>query len=166
MKWFTSLLFITSSIFAINVDVHWKAFKTPLKIGVGGKFDAIKVSGNRLKNLKISINTLSVNSNNRGRDETLVKSFFKVQNVTNIDATVKKIERDIIVIEINMNKIKRDVPMRLIRNGDMIKAVGYIDLADFGMLPSLKSINTSCFTLHAGKTWQDIEIEVEISDLQ
>lgn len=166
MKWFLSVFLITSSIFAFNVDVSWRAFKTPLKIGVGGKFDSVNVSGDKLENLKVSINTLSVNSNHKDRDNTLVESFFKVQKITKIEASVKSIKDNILTVEIDMNGIKRDTPMKFLRDGNSLKASGYIDLSDFNMLPSLKSINSSCFDLHAGKTWQDIEIEVQIDGLK
>jgi hypothetical protein len=61
-----------------------------------------------------------------------------------------------------MNNITKEVLMDLDFDKDEIEAKGRIDLADFAMLPSLKSINTACYDLHKGKTWQDVEIEFEI----
>ena len=40
----------------------------------------------------------------------------------------------------------------------LFKAAGVIDLGDFGALNALTSINRACYDLHAGKTWQDVDI--------
>jgi len=52
--------------------------------------------------------------------------------------------------------------MKMDLDGKELEAEGYIDLADFKMLPSLKSINKACYDLHKGKTWQDVKIEIEL----
>jgi polyisoprenoid-binding protein YceI len=154
---------VASILSATDITVSWKAFKTPLKIGVGGKFDNIKSSGDTLNQLKVEIDTLSVNSNNAGRDATLVKSFFEIQDVTKIYASVKSVTDSVLTVELFMNGVKRETPMKITeKDGESLTALGFIDLADFGMIPSLRSINSACFDLHSGKTWQDIEIEVQI----
>jgi polyisoprenoid-binding protein YceI len=156
----TSLLF--SSLLSFDAVVTWKAFKTPLKIGVAGEFDRVETSGDKLENIKLSIDTSSVNTNNSGRDFTLVESFFKFQGVDKIEASVEKINEKVLYALISMNGVQKSVPLQIEKSASLLKARGSIDLSDFSMLPSLKSINTSCFDLHSGKTWQDVEIGVEI----
>ncbi|MDD5051469.1 MAG: YceI family protein [Sulfuricurvum sp.] len=149
--------------------VSWKAFKTYEKIGVAGSFDRVTsqiIDANSIDALlmksSIIIDTSSVNSGNPSRDATLVESFFKTQNVQSINANVKSAKDGKALVDITMNGILRTIPFSYTVNEDKIVGKGFIDLADFGMIPSLLSINKSCYTLHAGKTWQDVEIGFEI----
>lgn len=156
-----------------DIDITWKAYKTPAKIGVGGTFDAIKLSAmpdktpeSLLEGAKVIVDTQSVDSKNRGRDAKLVKFFFNVQGVKTITAEVKRLDKDTAYVDITMNGTTRTIPMKVAFDDDDIKAEGYIDLGDFGMLPSLESITKACYDLHQGKTWQDVEIAFEIKTLE
>lgn len=168
-------LLIVSSAFAEctyyseNAKVTWKAFKTYEKIGVGGTFDRAVFSPKSAKTIEdfltqshITIETASVNSGNAGRDATLVSSFFKVQNADSITAKILSAKESKAQVEITMNGVSRTIPMSYSVQEGKIVGKGVIDLGDFAMLKSLQSINTTCFNLHAGKTWQDIEIGFEI----
>jgi len=152
-----------------NAKVTWKAFKTYEKIGVGGSFDrtlfksvSSPTADAFLNGSTITIDTLSVNSGNAGRDATLSSSFFKVQDVNTISGTIKSAKEGKALVEIAMNGIVKTIPMTYSSTDDKIVGKGVIDLNDFGMLPSLASLNKACFDLHAGKTWQDVEISFEI----
>lgn len=152
-----------------NAKVTWKAFKTLEKVGVGGSFDRAEFSPKSAKTLEdfligshITIETASVNSGNPGRDATLVSSFFKVQNVDTINAKIVSVKDSKAQVEITMNGITKTIPMSYAVQEGKIVGKGVIDLGDFTMLSSLQSINKTCFTLHAGKTWQDVEIGFEI----
>ena len=149
-------------------DLEWEAYKTPLKIGVKGSFDKIAINAIDkssqkafLKTARIIIDTTSINSKNAGRDAKLVKFFFDVQNVKEIDIKALDLYNSILTVAITMNGVTKQVPLK-IDFDDEIEAKGHIDLADFNMLPSLKSINKACYDLHKGKTWQDVEIEFEM----
>jgi polyisoprenoid-binding protein YceI len=168
-------LLVVSSVFAEctyyseNAKVTWKAFKTYEKIGVGGTFNDIVFSPKSAKTVEefltlshISVQTASVNSGNAGRDATLVSSFFKVQNIDLITAKIISAKDSKAQVEITMNGVTRTVPMSYIAKEGKIMGKGVIDLSDFTMLKSLQSINTTCFNLHGGKTWQDVEIGFEI----
>lgn len=168
-------LLIVSSAFAEctyyseNAKVTWKAFKTYEKIGVGGTFDhatfspkSAKTVEDFLTNSTISIQTSSVNSGNAGRDATLVSSFFKVQNIDLITAKITSAKDSKAQVEITMNGVTKTIPMGYTVGEGKIVGKGVIDLSDFTMLKSLQSINTTCFNLHGGKTWQDVEIGFEI----
>ncbi|ADN08705.1 YceI family protein [Sulfurimonas autotrophica] len=153
---------------AKTLHVTWEAYKTPLKIGVGGTFDNISIKAadtksekSFLKTSTVIIDTSSINSKNKGRDAKLVKYFFAVQGVKNITAKVVSLSDKIINIDITMNGVTKNIPMKL-NTSDKIEAQGYIDLADFNMLPSLAGINKACFSKHKGKTWQDVTIKFEL----
>ena len=157
----------TYSVKDVNVD--WSAYKTPLRVAVGGTFDGVQSDIHPaqtidalLEGSHVTIDTATVNSKNQGRDAKLVKFFFNVQGVKTISAEIKGVHQDIADVEIEMNGISRTIPMKLVRHDGAIEAEGYIDLADFKMLPSLQSINRACYELHKGKTWQDIKIHFEM----
>ncbi len=150
-----------------SLQVTWKAYKTPLKIDVGGTFDAIvytpkKKRSDDLKGLlvgnKVTIDTHSVNSNNKGRDQKLVHSFFKHMKNETISATIVKVTQKHLIVRINMNGIAKEVPMTYTLNDGMLHAQGVIDLFDFQASQALQSINKACFKLHQGKTWNDVSI--------
>ena len=168
-------LLIVSSAFAEctyyseNAKVTWKAFKTYEKIGVTGSFDRASFSPRSAKTIEefltnshMTIDTASVNSGNAGRDATLVTSFFKVQNIESITAKIVSAKDSKAEVEITMNGVTKTIPMNYTLQEGKIVGKGVIDLADFTMLKSLESINTTCFKLHGGKTWQDVEIGFEI----
>lgn len=148
-----------------TLHVGWEAYKTPLKIGVGGTFDKVTLNATNktskksfLETSTLTIDTSSINSKNKGRDAKLIKYFFAVQNADKITAKVISVTDKIININITMNGISKNIPMKY-DGEDKIKAKGYIDLADFNMLPSLAGINKACFAKHKGKTWQDVTIK-------
>lgn len=153
-----------------STKVNWKAFKTYEKLGVAGSFDQAsfmipKAStlDQLLASADVIIETKSVNTGNAGRDATLNAAFFQTQNVKLIVAKVKSAANGKALIDISMNGVSKTIPMSYtLSDDDVITAKGIIDLGDFGMLASLQSINKACFDLHAGKTWQDVEIGFEI----
>ena len=177
-KWLTALsvLIAASALIAQectwrvkDVEVKWKAFKTPARIGVEGTFGNIKLSAmpdktqrGLLEGTKVVIDTASVDTKNAGRDAKLVKSFFNVQGVDRIEAVVTGVHEGNVDVNVTMNGVSRIVPMKSEWDGDEVKAEGWIDLADFDMLPSLQAINKACYDKHAGKTWQEVELKFEL----
>jgi len=156
-----------------GVDVTWKAFKTPMKAGVGGHFTDVSYKGahQNAKDLQalltgssVSIAVASVDSNNKGRDEKLLNAFFKQMAGPDIAATVRSLKSDsgadtgIVTVAVVMNGVTRDVPMKYSYADNILSASGVIDLADFKAQAALESINTACYDLHQGKTWSDVEI--------
>ncbi|MBU1643012.1 YceI family protein [bacterium] len=156
-----------------NVDVIWKAYKTPLKLGVGGHFSKVdyKAASSEAANLSallvgstVSIDVASVDSKNKGRDEKLLNDFFK-QMAPGIMAKIVTVKRDetakqsgVLTAAVSMNGVTRDVPMTYSFSEDKLTANGVIDLSDFKAQNALKSINTACYDLHQGKTWSDVEV--------
>lgn len=167
----TSLYAASACTFAAKTSkLTFTAFKTPLKIGVSGSFDDYVLNtkpaatqNDLLRSSSVTINTKSVNSGNKGRDAKLIGSFFEVQGVSRIKAKVLKVQNNIADVAVSMNSITKTVPMHVTINGDDIELHGVIDLADFNMLRSLQSINKACYTLHKGKTWQDVTLKFVIT---
>lgn len=161
-----------------KVEVAFKAYKTPLKIGVGGKFDDVKYlntthSAKDLEALlvgsKVTINTASVNSANETRDKKLVNFFFNTMNQKEIDAKITSLTIDkndgasktltgVVNVDIKMNNISHEAELKFVYENSVFKADGFIDLADYNALSSLASINKACYELHQGKTWSDVAI--------
>ena len=156
------------------VDVTWKAFKTPLKKGVGGHFKQVNFNSS-VKSAKsldtllagstVKIEVASVDSKNAGRDVKLLEQFFKKMSGPDIKAKILSLKRDkdarktgIVTIAVTMNGVSREVPMRYSFSEGVLNANGVIDLVDFKATPALQSINKACFDLHQGKTWSDVNI--------
>ena len=164
------------------VSVGWKAYKTPTKIGVGGVFNDVvytpaKSEGKNFKEILVGssvvIDTNSVNSKNEGRDIKLVNSFFKIMSDEKIKAKILDIKADkrekgkprtgVISMEIVMNSITKNVPMKYSYDEGKLRAEGFIDLFDFQASKALSAINKACFALHKGKTWNDVLISFDMN---
>ncbi len=156
------------------VDVTWKAFKTPLKKGVGGHFTTLNYASS-VKNAKtldallagssVNIEVASVDSKNPGRDVKLLENFFKQMAGPDIKAKIISLKKDkdarkmgVVTIVVTMNGVTREVPMRYSYAEGTLSAQGVIDLVDFQATKALKSINKACYKLHQGKTWSDVNI--------
>lgn len=161
-----------------DMNVTWKAYKTPEKIGVGGQFTAVKYTPNSLegKNFRelfvgsnVSIDTTKLTTGNPGRDAKLVKFFFSEMSSNTIEAKIIDIQRTdkhikgkprtgTVSVEISMNGVTRTIPMKYFYDKGIFDATGTIDLVDFSASKALTSINKACYDLHKGKTWSDVTI--------
>ena len=161
-----------------DLNITWKAYKTLAKIGVGGKFTDFKYSPNSKdgKNFRellvgstVVINKSKIDTNNIGRDKTLVDMFFNQLDGNSITGKIVDIKADkredkkrsyqgYIDINITMNSQSLVIPMRYGYKDEVFTAKGVIDILDFNGDKALKSINQSCYDLHKGKTWSDVTI--------
>ncbi len=159
------------------VEVSWTGYKTPKKVGVGGVFDSVVYtpaakSGENFRSILVGssvvIDSSSVNSKNEGRDEKLAKFFFGMMQDKNINAKIVDIKADkrvkdaprtgVVSVEIEMNGVKKTVPMTYSFSDNIFEAKGTIDILDFSAANALSSINKACFDLHEGKTWSEAGI--------
>ncbi|MDQ1263743.1 MAG: hypothetical protein QG559_744 [Campylobacterota bacterium] len=159
------------------VEVNWTGYKTPKKVGVGGTFDKVTYTpiakdGDNFRSILVGssvvIDSSSVNSKNEGRDEKLAKFFFGMMSDKNINAKIVDIKADkkvkdaprtgIVDVEIEMNNVKKTVPMTYSFSNDVFEAKGTIDILDFSANKALEGINKACFDLHEGKTWSEAQI--------
>lgn len=159
----------TFEIDAKDLSVSWVAFKTPLKVGVGGKFTKLGVEDKKaesfsklLEGIKFNIDTASTETGNKGRDKKIIKYFFEnMEASADITGETLQYEKKVLNIRFNMNKYTRDVPLKVTKTESSFTAEGVIDVFDFGLNKSLAGINKACEALHQGKTWSDVEIKLE-----
>ncbi len=159
------------------VAVDFTAYKTPLKIGVGGTFDKVIYTPSHKKGAnfrdlfvgsRVVIDTQSVNSKNKARDAKLVKFFFNNMVSKKISAKILDYQANkrykgkpltgIFQVSVTMNGITKTVPMRYTYFKGKMEAKGVLDLFDFAANKSLQAINKACYKLHRGKTWNDVTI--------
>jgi len=151
-----------------DVNVNWTAFKTPMKLGVNGTFRSVVYKGGEkaasltslLKGANVMIQTNNVDSGNSGRDAKLVQFFFNQMDGQMLEARIVAVDETskVVLVEVVMNGKGLNVPMSYTYENGLFKAAGVIDLGDFKALDALTSINRACYDLHAGKTWQDVNI--------
>jgi len=161
-----------------DINVTWKAYKTFAKLGVGGQFTDVKYtpnkkSGKNFKELfvgsKVSIDISKIDTKNEGRDKTLVEMFFSKLKGGKIEGVIKDINADkskdgkrpytgTLDVSLSMNGKTLLIPMKYRYIKGDFQAIGTIDLFDFEGKSALASINKSCFDLHKGKTWSDVNI--------
>jgi len=160
-----------------KLDVIWKAYKTPEKIGVKGKLTAVEYlphqkEGKNFNELfvgsKVIIDTTKVDSGNTVRDEKLVKFFFTQMNEPKITGEILSIKADPhtkgkprtgkMEVAFTMNGKTVNTVLDYHYEDEIFKAQGNIDLLDFSAGKALTSINKACYDLHKGKTWSDVSI--------
>ena len=160
-----------------DMNVTWKAYKTFAKLGVAGQFTDVNYTANAKegKNFKallvgstVSIDLSKIDTKNKGRDETLVESFFGKLSGKTIEGKIvaikaKKREKGksytgSLDVNITMNEKSLVIPMAYTYEKENFKATGSIDIFDFQAQSALSSINKSCYDLHKGKTWNDVTI--------
>jgi hypothetical protein len=159
-----------------NVVVNWTAFKLSDRVGVGGTFDTVIVSGvtenetmvGAAATAQFDIITGSVNSNNTERDYKISDSFFGTMvNTATISGKVLSLNDDGSgAISLTMNGVEKEVALDWKATSEnRLKLSAAIDVNDWSAKPSLDSLNGVCTAVHTGKDgvsvlWPDVEIEV------
>lgn len=161
-----------------DMNVTWKAYKTLAKVGVEGVFTSVNYvpiakEGKNFRELfvgsSVNIDTTNIDTGNPQRDDTLVRMFFNKLKSTSIKAKILDMKADkrikgkpysgVLDVSITMNEKTLVIPMFYVYDKEILVAKGTIDLFDFSGREALASINKSCYDLHKGKTWSDVNIE-------
>ena len=79
-------------------------------------------------------------------------------NQEGISAHIGQAKEGTLVLWLTFNGFTKKVPMNYTFVNGMIEAKGSMSLANFSATSALASINKACFTLHKGKTWDDVSI--------
>ena len=159
-----------------NVVVNWTAFKLSDKVGVGGTFDSVVLSGvtdnetmaGAAAMAQFDIYTASVNSNNPERDMKISNSFFgTMANTESIFGKVVSLSDDGSgAILLTMNGVEKEIAFEWKATSEnRLKLSTAINVNDWNAKPSLDSLNGVCTAVHTGKDgvsvlWPDVEIEV------
>ena len=150
-----------------DLKVAWTAYKTPSKVGVGGQFTELGIDKKKFtassvaalfKGMDFAISTKSVATKDKQRDKKIHSFFFK--DASTIKGEVLEASEGSMTILIEMNGVKKEVPLNASLKGDAYKAEGVIDVMDFSMNENLKAITKACEQLHMGKTWSDVDISL------
>ena len=178
---FLSLLTLTCSAFARphicsyeyaqeGSVVSWTAFKTPKKVGVGGKFTDFTIKAKRAKSVAdmlsgatFEINGQSVDTGDKARDVKIEQFFFKkMLKGTWITGKVLKSTEGKAEVEMTMNGSKSVVPMvsKYDEKTKKLTLTATIDVLNFGMKSNLATLTKACFEKHEGVTWPDVNIEL------
>ena len=159
-----------------NVVVNWTAFKLSDRVGVGGTYDTVIVSGvtenetmvGAAATAQFDIITGSVNSNNTERDYKISDSFFGTMvNTATISGKVLSLNDDGSgAISLTMNGVEKEIALDWKATSEnRLKLSTAINVNDWNAKPSLDSLNGVCTAVHTGKDgvsvlWPDVEIEV------
>ena len=156
-----------------SVDLSWTAFKFSEKTPVKGSFDNFEItsdiSGDDLealcRNMRIEIQSGSVNSNESDRDKKLEEKFFEnmseeeiLAKVVSFDVASKKGE-----IEITMNGISRKEQAKMILEDQVFSIDLTIDIMNYRVDNSYKALSEACLELHIGadgksKLWTEVDL--------
>ncbi len=156
-----------------STELKWTAFKFTEKVGVGGTFDSVTVTGTRkagdplevIRSLAFAIDTKSVNSANEQRDERISRLFFQpLETGASITGSVESLkETGEGSLRIKMNGVERSVPVHYkVMKGEEIELWGELNVNDWKAEESLSALNQECHDLHTGKDgvsklWPQVE---------
>lgn len=152
-----------------QTSINWKAYKTPAKAGVGGSFKEFTLSTSKeaksikdaLKKATFTIDTTSVFTKNPARDKKIATFFFKTMaGGEMIKGKVLNVTDKKVTVALTMNGKTVEAPLAYTFENNKFVANGVIDVLDFAMNDELKAINKACYSLHEGKTWSDVNIEI------
>ncbi|MFI5390529.1 MAG: YceI family protein [Bacteriovoracales bacterium] len=155
-----------------NIKVTWTAYKTPQKVAVNGTFEDIKFEGPMsgksideiVKSSTFLIKTDSVDSKDKARDMKIAQFFFKkMTGEAAISGKVTSMDKETINLEITMNGKSVTVPMSYKIKKSKLSAKGELDVLNFGMEESLKSITQACSEKHEKKTWSEVGLALQAS---
>lgn len=150
-----------------DILLQWRAFKTAHKIAVDGEFTNLKINGeargdsyqNILNKTSLEIATNQVETKMAQRNQTIAKYFFKDMV---IKARTNSMSAKVLNIDIEMNGKRQTIPLLYKIENDKLSAQGFLDILDFALGERLSELTNVCKALHEGKTWNDIELNLEI----
>lgn len=157
-----------------KTQLEWTAYKFTKMVGVKGGFKNVEVSGVKkassieevFKDLKFSIDTSSVNTNNPERDGKIAASFFGKMSSNTITGEFRNIASGKATLSLTMNGKTKDSPVTYtIQEESKIEVNGKINVFDWEAKDSLESLNTVCSEQHKGedgssKLWPDVAIKI------
>ena len=152
--------------------LEWTAFKFTEKTGVNGTFNKITIEGmeksddpkKMIESLAFSIETASVETQNEERNGKIVKLFFGSIATPMITGKVKSLsDNGKATIEIEMNKMKKDVVGQYTLEDGIFDFSATIDVLNWNAGNGITTLNTVCKELHTGadgksKLWSEVDL--------
>lgn len=155
-----------------SFELAWIAFKTTVKVPVGGSFDQVKIVGDQaedkvgaLNGVEFEIATSTVNSQNEERDAKISEHFFGTFETPVITGKVTAVDADNgkATVMITMHGISYDVEGDLTITEDDFTFNASIDVMNWNGMAAVNALNEVCFDLHKGedgesKLWSEVAV--------
>ncbi|MGB7843172.1 MAG: YceI family protein [Salinimicrobium sp.] len=165
----------TYSIDTSGVAIQWVAYKFTERAGVKGVFKDFKLSSKEeaksvedlLQNSNVIINTNSINSGEKIRDDKLRTYFFKVFHTDTISGSILSASNGKGSLALKMNGIQNEMDYNYSFNKDTLALTAVLDLKKWKGEEAIKTLNKECYELHTGpdgvsKLWPDVSIEIKL----
>jgi polyisoprenoid-binding protein YceI len=159
-----------------STTVKFTAYKFTEKAGVNGYFDSVVVTGTHdsdtahqvINGASFTVFVSSVETNDKGRNEKIVKHFFgKMVNTNEITGTVKSVSGDgtKVTFLIKMNDIENEVEAPATWDGERVTLKTDINLEKWNGQAAIDGITKACKANHTGtdgvtKVWPDVTIVI------
>ncbi len=149
-------------------------FKTSKKVGVNGKFFGIKLNKEEkvndpkklLDGLEVSVDLVSLDSENSLRDKNLRETLFSnIVGDSVVRVKVMEVTKDKIKTSMNLNEKSQEVVFNYTLEKDTFKAEGVFDALKFALNDQIAALKKRCGSLHTGAdgksvTWTDFNVSV------
>ena len=161
---------------ASATKVFWAGYKTEDKLKVIGQFKELTTDRSDqqfssleelVNGINFSINTASSASGDEIRDLSLNEYFFKLFTENfQINGSLAEMNKEAITASINMFGSAKNIALTYSLTDGLLKMKGALSLEEFGALKAYNSIHTKCFDLHKGKTWDVVDVIIEVPVLK
>ena len=159
-----------------RTKVFWAGYKTEDKLKVIGQFKELTTDRSDqqfssleelVNGINFSINTASSASGDEIRDLSLNEYFFKLFTENfQINGSLAEMNKESITASINMFGSAKNIALTYSLTDGVLKMKGALSLEEFGALKAYNSIHTKCFDLHKGKTWDVVDVIIEVPVLK
>jgi len=156
--------------------VFWAAYKTDDKLKVVGQFKELTTNRTNqqfssleelVNGINFSINTASSASGDEIRDLSLKEYFFQLFTENfEINGSLAEMNEESITATINIFGTAKNIKLTYSADEEILKMKGTLSLEEFGALKAYNSIHKKCFDLHKGKTWDDVDVIIEVPILK
>lgn len=163
------------SVYSYNNEtsiLEWTAFKFTERKGVKGTFNDFTIKGIKestdpkelLQSLTFSIPVASTETNDPGRNEKIIKYFFKTINTENITGKLVKLNEDETAdLQITMNGITKDVTGNYKLSDTQFSFTAMIDVLNWKGGNGVAALNAECIENHTGpdgvlKLWSEVDL--------
>jgi len=155
-----------------DISLKWTGFKLAEKVGVSGTFLDVKSSSKPsdsfsefLKSAVVSIDTASLESNDKGRNENIITTLFAQESAKSIKAEVLSVDENdnSLVAKITMNSVSKNIIMSYDKADGSVVAKGSINILDFDLQNPFLAFAKKCEGFHEGKSYSQVDIEFTLA---
>tara|TARA_B100000780_G_C21030899_1_gene413350 strand:+ start:368 stop:994 length:627 start_codon:yes stop_codon:yes gene_type:complete len=159
-----------------RTKVFWAGYKTEDKLKVIGQFKELTTDRSDqqfssieelVNGINFSINSASSISGDEIRDLSLNDYFFKFfTDNFEITGVLGAMTETSITATINMLGVAKEMVLSYSLSDKVLKMKGTLSLEEFGAIKAYNSIHKKCFDLHKGKTWDEVNVIIEVPILK